>query len=218
MTQKVLTMPRTSITGMDGFVPWSQVSSMFNRYNKSAKWFPRQEAEQSIQWVQPIPCCIFRNTQARYCLLRYPQKDDHFSLLYSLIVGGHIDSNHADQQLMAIFLQTLKREVQEEVGVTINDQPTPIGLTVDSSSIPASRHIGVVYEIEVLEQQIRPQKQDEFSTYSNHAGKFLNIHELAAFRSNFDPWSLIIFSQYLAPNLGKDSGRQAQFHLFNDLP
>ena len=197
---------------MDGFVPWDQASSLFGESNGSVMWLPRHQAERSRYWIQPIPCCILRDPHGRYCVLRYPKRKDCFSL----IVGGHIDSGCDDEQLATIFLDTLKREVQEEIGVVIDDQPTPIGVTVDSSSISASRHVGVVYEIEVAEQRLKPRAPEEFSIRSNRSGAFWDIKELAGFRSHFDPWSLVIFSQYLARRFEKDLGRQAEFSLFED--
>lgn len=212
--QRVLVVPREWVADMDGFVPWNQASSVFDESNGSVKWVPRYHAERSRQWIQPIPCSIFRDPHGRYCVLRYPKGRDQFSL----IVGGHIDSGSDGEQLATIFLDTLKREIQEEIGLVIDDQPTPIGVTVDSSSISASRHIGVVYEIEVIEQRLKPRASEEFSIRSQRSGSFFDIQELAGFRAAFDPWSLFIFSQYLAPKLDIDVGRQAEFFLTEDSP
>ena len=212
--QKVLVVPREWTAGLDGFVPWDQASSLFSKPAENARWLPRTQAEESSQWIQPIPCSIFQDNHGRYCVLHYPGRKERFSL----IVGGHIDNGCQYQQLMSIFLDTLKRELQEEVGVVIDNQPTPIGLTVDSSSISASRHIGVVYKTEISETRLRPQAPEEFSIHSKRTGTFLTLRELANLRSRFDPWSSIIFSQYLSRNFEKDLGRQAEFPLFENNP
>ena len=212
--QKVLVMPRKWSSGMDGFVPWDQASSMFEGSKGDVKWLPRPRAEQSRDWIQPIPCAIFRDPHGRYCVLRYPKGSGSFSL----IVGGHVDSGCNGEELAIIFSDTLKREVQEEIGLVIGHHPTPIGVTVDSSSVSASRHVGVVYEIEVAEQKLQPRASEEFSIRSQRSGSFFDIQALAGFRAAFDPWSFLIFSQYLAPKSDIDVGRQAEFSLTEDSP
>ena len=72
----------------------------------------------------------------------------------------------------------------------------PVGMVVDSSSVTASRHIGIVYEATVIEE-IKSSASEEFSVGSKYNGKFLSVKSLSKFRSEFDPWSFILFSQYL---------------------
>ena len=214
--QKVLVVPREWVVDMDGFVPWCQASHLFGGTDCNVMWLPRHEAERSRHWIQPIPCSIFRDPSGRYCMLRYPKRKNRFN--FSLVVGGHIDSGCDGEDLATIFLDTLKREIQEEVGLVIDAQPTPIGVTIDYSSIPASRHVGVVYEIEVIEQRLKPRASEEFSVRSQRSGSFFDIQALAGICAAFDPWSLFIFSQYLAPKLAIDVGRQAEFFLTEDSP
>jgi predicted NUDIX family phosphoesterase len=154
---------------------------------------------------------VLRDKAGGYCLFRYPRKERTPPQLYSLVVGGHIDSGHNDDSLASLILETLKREILEEVGIIIEEELTPIGIAVDSSSLAASRHIGVVYEAEV-DAEVKLQAANEFSVRSKDSGRFAGIDQLSRFRSKFDPWSSIIFSEYLEPRF-KDVGRQATLQL-----
>ncbi len=83
----------------------------------------------------------------------------------------------------------------------------PIGMVIDSSSITASRHIGFVYEA-IVDRKIKSSATEEFSVGSKYNGKFFSIQSLSQFRSKFDTWSLILFSQYLDGGFSMDVGRQ----------
>ena len=206
--QEILVLPRQHFDGLDGFVPWARASKLVDSATENANWMPRTDAENSEQWVQPIPCAIFRDGSGRYCVFRQArQLRSDLSRRVSFIVGGHIDRDCESKSVSDVFEETVKREVAEEVGVELDTPLKPVGMVIDSSSMMASRHIGLVYEASV-DKEIKSSVTEEFSVGSKYNGKFLSIKSLSKFRSEFDPWSFILFSQYLGGGFSMDVGRQ----------
>ena len=209
----VLVVPRYWFANLDGFIPWARAQTIFNTPTENAKWLPRAEAEVSTDWVQPIPCTIFMDPKDQCCLLRYPGRPHRFTI----VVGGHIDNTSLAPEFEPIFLNTLQREIQEEVHLPHNPLPQPIGLAVDSSSIAASRHIGIVYKTITSALRIKPLAQDEFSKDSDYSGIFMPPQQIEAMvtREKYyaDPWSTIILSEYLLEGSPRTFGRQAGFLL-----
>ena len=209
--QEILVLPRNCVHGLDGFVPWGDAIELADLPERYVCWMPRAEAEASEQWVQPIPCAIFRDSNGRYCVFRQPrQSRKDLSQRFSFIVGGHIDSDYRNKPVYEIFRETAKREVLEEVGIDLDCQLKPVGMVIDSSSMIASRHVGFVYEA-IIDTKIKSLVADEFSVRSKYNGQFFSVESLSRFRTKFDPWSFILFSQYLNGGFSMDVGRQPMF-------
>ena len=208
---KILVLPREHFLGLDGFVRWSHASRLVDSAAKYASWMPRPEAERSEQWIQPIPCAIFRDSKGQYCVFRQAkQQRSDLSRRFSLIIGGHIDSGRDYESIDRVFQETVHREVSEEVGIDLHCQLNPVGIVVDATSILASRHIGFVYEA-VIDREIKSLSPDEFSVQSKYNGRFLNVESLSGLSARLDPWSYILFYQYLNNGFPMDEGRQSKF-------
>lgn len=206
--QEILVIPRESVKEFDGFVTWPHASKLVDSVSDCVRWLPRQEAEHSEQLIQPIPCAIFRDNDGRYCVFRQAKHTRiDLSQRFSFIIGGHIDRGCGGSSVQEIFEETVKREISEEVGIFLNSQLKPVGMVIDSSSLTASRHIGFVYEA-VVDKEIKPMAAEEFSVNSKYNGQFFSIDSLSKLRSKFDPWSFILFSQYLNGGFPMDIGRQ----------
>jgi predicted NUDIX family phosphoesterase len=165
-------------------------------------WLARDAAEVSDEWVQPIPCALIRSHSNRYLTLRRIRtgREDLRSRI-SLVVGGHIDrpSEVAVDELTNpdILLQTLHRELNEELGLSAVEATKPVGIVIDRSSISASRHIAFVYEVTAT-GLLFTSAVEEFSIRSRITGQYFTAIELARFRRAFDPWSRIIFDDWIA--------------------
>lgn len=212
--QKILTLPRARFAGLDGFVPWAEAVGLVEAAADELIWLPRAEAEASAQWVQPIPCAIFRDGGGRYCVFRQArQRRRDLSRRVSFIVGGHIDDSESAKTIGELFENTARREVLEEVGLELDSRLHPAGLVIDASSLTASRHIGVVYEALIDDAAVKSVAAEEFAVGSKYNGQFFDPESLARFRSEFDPWSFILFSQYLGGGFAMDVGRQPALSL-----
>ena len=187
---------------------WPHASDLIDSVTECVIWMPRADAEISEQWVQPIPCAIFRDGSGRYCVFRQArQLRSDLNRRVSFVVGGHIDHSCLNKSISGIFEDTVIREISEEIGVELDSPLKPVGMVIDSSSMMASRHVGFVYEATV-DKEIKPLVADEFSVGSKYNGQFFSIESLSMFRSKFDPWSFILFSQYLNGGFSMDIGRQ----------
>jgi len=209
--QNILVLPRERFDELDGFVPWTRACKMIDSIAGSIHWMPRPEAECSEQWVQPIPCAVFRDSRGWYCLFRQArQQRSDLSHRFSFIVGGHIDNSRDFNSIEKIFEETVYREVSEEVGVDLDCPPRPIGMVVDATSLMASRHIGFVYEA-VIDREVKSLSSVEFSVRSKYNGQFFSVESLSELSSKLDPWSYILFHQYLNGGFPMDIGRQSKF-------
>jgi predicted NUDIX family phosphoesterase len=211
--KEILVFPRRCIQSSDRFVPWSDAAPVILCASANVAWLPRQEAEKSKEWVQPIPCAFIRDHTHRYCiLLRTRQTRADLRDRISLIVGGHVDRSFGHDSLPSLLLLTLKRELNEELGIQSLSKVRPVGLVVDSLSIKASRHIAFIYEVAV-ESPLTVRAAEEFALRSKFTGYFSTPEELSQFHTKFDPWSLLLFEDYINPS----SVRMArQNHLFDD--
>lgn len=206
--QNILVFPRNVIDGVNGFVRWSESEKLISSAANAVAWIPRLDAECSETWVQPIPCAIFRDSLGRYCVFRQikqPRQD--LSNRLSFVVGGHIDHSYNPDDLGESICQTIKREIFEEVGLSVDEVDKPVGIVVDGSSLMASRHVGIVYEIEVA-TDLRPKSDQEFSVRSKFNGMFLTVMDRSRLQDKFDPWSSIISAQYMEVGNSTDLGHQ----------
>jgi predicted NUDIX family phosphoesterase len=211
--KEVLVFPRRCIQGSDRFVPWSDAAPVILCANANVAWLSRQEAERSKGWVQPIPCAFIRDPADRYCILRRTrQTRTDLRNRISLIVGGHVERSYSHDSLISLLLLTLKRELNEELGIQSFSRIRPVGLVVDSLSIKASRHIAFIYEV-VVTSCLRVRAAEEFSLRSKFTGYFSTPDGLSQFYTKFDPWSLLLFEDYINPHSTK---MPRQNYLFDD--
>ena len=172
---------------------------------------PRTEAEVSHQWVQPIPCAVFRDSLKQYCVFRQAkQKRSDLSHRLSLVIGGHVDKDRDCESIYNVFERTVYREVFEEVGIDLSCPLKPIGMVVDATSISASRHVGFIYEV-VIEGAVKSLSPSEFSVRSKYNGHFFSRDSLSKKSASLDPWSYILFHQFLNEGFPIDVGRQSKF-------
>ena len=194
----VLVVPRKLFDDYFSLIAWSDIQEKLDVIEKSFSWLQRADAERSTDWVQPIPCAFIRDSYGRYCVLRRVKIGTRSDLSQkaSLIVGGHLDESDGHTTFREMLLANLSRELDEEVGLT-DSHPSPVGVIVDNSSILASRHIAFVYE--VTASRIVPQAPEEFSNRSRLTGQFLSASELMPLRGQFDPWSRLLFEEFIHP-------------------
>ena len=209
-----MVIPRKLIHELEGFVAWSLAGELIDSVSDQLMWMPRTEAERSQEWVQPIPCAIFSDSHGRYCVFRQAHQGRvDLSRRISFIVGGHIDRDYYDSPIPKVFLETVRREVSEELGVSFNYELNPLGIVVDSSSLIASRHFGIVYKA-VIDEDLRSLATEEFAVRSEYNGRLFDLESLSSLiasqrpRLRFDPWSFILFSQFLGRDFSKDIGHQ----------
>lgn len=221
--QRVLCLPRAYLDDLVCFTPWETADWLFQVAQSEMRWLPRDEAEASEDFVQPIPCALVLGAHERHYVGYhvFPRVNEGRSDLrkrLSLIIGGHIDWDGDKIDFPELIKATLTRELQEELDAEQISPAKPIGLVVDHTSIESSRHIGLVHEV-LMAGPVRPTAPEEFSARSKYAGQLWSVEELLSQLTRrtkrlelkrLDPWSSIIFSDYIAPEYVLDIGRQRQ--------
>ncbi len=206
--QRVLCVARWHIENRQRFTPWRSADWLFQAAESGMRWLPRSEAEVSDEFIQPIPCALVLGEDDGYYVFRRINEGraDLRSRL-SLIVGGHIDWEADAPEFPQLVRSTLTREISEELRACQPASVTPIGLVVDHTSIESSRHIGIVHEV-VVKEPVRPLAAEEFVVRSSYTKRPYSTLELSARRAKLDPWSSIIFGDYLAPSYALEMGQQ----------
>ena len=211
--REILVFPRAALPAGIRFAPWAEAGPILEAVAAGMTWMPRLVAERSEEWLQPIPCAIIRNDHQEYRVLRrVKQERADLSSRVSLVVGGHIDRCPGSSDLTSLLSATLERELDEELGISNLPEVQSIGVVVDTSSVAASRHIGFVNEI-VVADHFMPKAVEEFSTRSKLHSQSYRRKELSNFRKEFDPWSRIIFADYIVPSYSSTIGIQPGLQL-----
>ena len=206
--QLVLCFPRSYIVGCERFTPWSRARHMMRSIENGIRWLPRWEAERSEDLMQLIPCTLVLSRQREYHVFRRINRGrQDLRKRISLVVGGHIDQEVGVRTFSSLVESTLMREIAEELGICPSTAAEPIGLVLDVSSVEASRHIGIVHEV-IADGPIVPKAAEEFSFRSKFIGRYYTPDDLSGLRKQFDPWSLILFGNYINPRYSLEIGQQ----------
>lgn len=206
--QMVLCLPRRCIANRQRFTPWAVAEGMIHAAAADMKWLPRREAEAADDLIQPIPCAVVLGEGHGYHVFRrIAGGRADLRRRISLVVGGHIDWTEGDDDILSLVRSTLFREITEELGIDPPEMATPIGIVVDFSSTQASRHIGIVHQV-VIDGRATPRATEEFSVRSKYVRKLHSAQELFSIRNHLDPWSRIIFGDYVRPTDPLGFGQQ----------
>ena len=198
--QQVLCVERRCVENRRRFTPWRSADWLFQAAEAGMRWLPRSEAEASDEFIQPIPCALVLGEQqdGYYVFRRVKEGRADLSARLSLVVGGHIDWMAGEPEFPQLVRSTLTREISEDLCAGAPTSITPIGLVVDHSSVESSRHVGIVHEV-VVSGAVSPVATEEFSLRSQYAGRLCSALDLSTLRTTLDPWSSIIFDDYVAP-------------------
>ncbi len=212
--QTVLCLPRECIANRDRFTHWQSADWLFDAAQSDMTWLPRQEAEDSYEYVQPIPCALILGEHSGYHVFRRIKGGRaDLSARLTLVVGGHIESEPDVHEFGELLSATLQREIDEELNVTRQHSSKPVGVVIDQSSLDSSRHIGIVHEV-VVGGTVKPVAYEEFAPSSTYAGRLCQPAEIASLNSSLDPWSSIIFSEFVATSFALEVGLQLPFPHF----
>ena len=202
--EEILVIPKECVAERQRFTPWSNMQKALQSAERKMAWTPREQAEGSTNWVQPIPCAMIRGKNHTYHVFRRTRRARaELRSRISLVAGGHIDredGNDGEATLSRLVRMTLRREIAEELGVELIGEPEPIGMVIDLTSAEKSKHVAFVHEA-VITQRIRLRTK-EFSTQSRVVGKLYTRPELVQFRQELDPWSAILFDDHISASLG----------------
>ena len=215
-SREILVFPRETLRTGERFLPWDSAYSLFDAIETSMTWLTREEAEKSEELIQAIPCAVIKNGAEQFRIMRRVKEGRRdLSSKISLVVGGHIDRTVQDCGFLQLLDITLRREIFEELGVHDISNVTPIGIVIDHSSVFASRHVGFVYEA-TIDDEFTPMAREEFSSRSRYNGQTFSPSDLTKFTKEFDPWSWIIFADYISSECSFSASSQPEFPLVSN--
>ena len=197
--RKILVLPRRLLSPSDRFIHADATKQLFTQWDPHVEWMPRDIAETCADKIQPIPCVLIESTNEQFYVFRRTLKTrDDLKGRLSFLVGGHVDGPSPNRGLRVILEETLKREVEEELGVTELPNLQLLGLVADYSTVTSSRHVGIVFKA-TLHGRLTTKAPEEFSERSKLSGNALSLDELSEVKTRQDPWSSILYEEYLIP-------------------
>ena len=171
----------------------------------------REDVECNSGAIQPIPIAVITNQQKDKILVikknrnavsnTSPEKDKH--LIY---VGGHsrfedkTKSNAGD--FISICKTTLKRELKEEIGISVAlNSIIPVFL-YSTGSETSKRHLAVCFFVTVDENATKLRLDSHelvLNKGKSKSGKFCSIEEIK--RYDLEDWSKVILESYFGQTL-----------------
>ena len=197
--RKILVLPRRLLSHSDRFIRADVTKQLFTLWEPHVEWMNRDVAETRADRIQLIPCVLIESDDEHFYVFRRTLKTrDDLKGCLSFLIGGHVDGPPTNRRLRVILEETLRREVEEELGVTELPNLQLLGLVADYSTVTSSRHIGVVFKA-TLHGRLTTKAPEEFSERSKLSGKALGLDKLSEVKARQDPWSSILFEEYLIP-------------------
>jgi predicted NUDIX family phosphoesterase len=180
----------------------SQISAFTELVEQSREFAPRSSAEQNANFLQPIPCAILRYKEKVLILKRnkpgHPLHDK-----YDVWAGGHVGErdNCDGSEGVDILLNTLNRELSEEVFIkdAFSLGPDPVALIRTNEDARASRHIAVLYEIELKSEDVAlalNQKEFRSTRGTSRSGRLVDVNEMREVYGQMGKWSQFIVDHY----------------------
>jgi len=167
---------------------------------KNFEYMKRGLAEEDVNYKQPLPYGILRTKDGRLFMYQRWGKNSEVweARLYDKVsfgVGGHIeeDVKNAENPL----LETLLREIEEEVGITPSDieKVELIGYINDDTNDVGKVHLGLAYVVDLKTDDVKIDKGELAS------GKFVTPQEAKEILKNpeidVEPWSRIVLEVIL---------------------
>ncbi len=197
--REILVLPRQLLSTEHRFLHADAAKEQLDLWESHMEWLPRTIAETRSDWIQPIPCVLIGSANEQFYIFRRTRETrDDLKGRLSFLIGGHVDGPAA-AKLFAVLEETLRREVEEEIGVSDLPDLRLLGLVADYSTVTSSRHVGVVFRA-TLHGHLTTHAPEEFSTRSKLSGTALGLDELCAHKARLDPWSSILYEEYLTPH------------------
>ena len=164
------------------------------------RYYLRQWAEQTESVRQVIPCVIVRNGARLLCVKRAKKGRQDLRLRYTLLFGGHVDTEDANGDREHILHRCAERELHEELGLNAPVSPDPIGIVVDLATASSRRHFGVVFECQVSDAVVSVRRECDNSefTHSRYDNNYPLLASSEMVNKTFDPWSRLLLASDFA--------------------
>lgn len=204
--ESVLVIPRTVI---DPLCPPTGFCRDFERLQPAilanCHFLDRRAAEHDFHYKQVIPYVVIRHHE-RFLLLRRTneQAETRLHNMYSLGVGGHINSVDALICPTDLITAGMRRELSEEIQIEGEESCAVIGVINDDSTEVARLHLGIIYLLTTGSPGFTVMEPDK------HVAEWKSLAELSRHYEQMESWSQILHDRVLAPVQGSESAPLAK--------
>ncbi|MEX0717183.1 MAG: phosphoesterase [Planctomycetaceae bacterium] len=156
---------------------------------------PRDAVEEDPSYKQLIPYCIFRCGGEVFHYTRGKlQGEGRLHSKRSIGIGGHISAEDEAGAAAAgsIYLEGMRREIDEEVEIATGYTQRCIGLINDDETEVGKVHLGIVHLFDLESPKVRPREESIIET------GFAPPKDLAADYHRFETWSRICLDHLLS--------------------
>lgn len=163
--------------------------TIFEIITKNGSFKDRWNMETDRNFKQIIPYIVMYNDQAQILTLKRltTQSEKRLHNKISLGVGGHVNNLDSTNPLEA-FKAGMKREIEEEVNVSMKSEPEFLGVIDDDSTDVGKVHLGLAYKVKVEFHGIN--EKDKFD-YSWKSPEELNEQV-----NDMENWSVFVLKAF----------------------
>lgn len=160
----------------------------------------RNIIEKSLEFIQPIPVAVLTNEKMNKVLVvKKNQKSTSQTsperkkiLLY---LGGHIRDEDKSESIYKTFSNCLKRELSEEIDLSITIQNKPSLIIYSDSNDKSKKHLCVCYVIkqDLDEKNFKPNPKEFIQKKGkSQSGHILELSEITKDYDSLEDWSKYI--------------------------
>ena len=156
------------------------------------RFISRDVAEHDFQCKQVIPYVVIRH-QERYLLIQRTtnQTETRLHNMYSLGIGGHVNSHDASEEGCNAIIVGMRRELDEEIRVDAEQSCTLIGVINDDSTEVARLHLGFVYLLTTTSPRYTVMEQGHYTA------TWKLPDEITRYYSDMESWAQIVHDYML---------------------
>ncbi len=195
MSEEVLvlqnSMLNSFIQGRSGCLIKDNTDQLYTKMLENHAFMLRDEAEYNFEHKQIIPYVVVHHKDNFLLLQRTSnQSEKRLHNKYSLGIGGHINPV-SSLNYENIIIDSLYRELNEEVQVNDHDTLNFAGIINDDSNSVSKVHLGLLYVLEVLSPEFEVLEKDKMTA------RWVSESDLKDYYEGFETWSQIVFDDYI---------------------
>jgi len=179
------------IQGRSGCLIKDNTDQLYDKILGNHEFMPRDEAEYNFEHKQIIPYVAVHHKDKFLLLQRTAnQSEKRLHNKYSLGIGGHINPV-SSMKYENIIIDSMYRELNEEVQVKDHGILKFAGIINDDSNSVSKVHLGLLYILEVLSPEFEVLEKDKMTA------EWVSEDDLKKYYDRFETWSQIVFDDYI---------------------
>ena len=195
MSEEVLVLQNSLldsyIQGRSGCLIKDNTDELYTKILENHAFMLRDEAEYNFEHKQIIPYVVV-HYKDKYLLLQRTsnQSEKRLHNKYSLGIGGHINPV-SSMKYENIIIDSMYRELNEEVRVSDHGTLKFAGIINDDSNSVSKVHLGLLYILEVLSPEFEVLEKDKMTA------EWVSEDELKDYYDKFETWTQIVYDDYI---------------------